>query len=79
MEINGIVKEVYIPTEKNQDIMCSDKIGFKIQTDNGIINIIEPQNDYNSQIYKDDEVVIIKRIIDGIEFTDIEKVGEFDD
>lgn len=73
----GIIKEVYIPTENNQDMMYSNKIGFKIQTDNELLNIIEPQNEQNTKLLKNDKVVIITTIIDGKVFTNIEKEEGF--
>ena len=75
----GIIKEVYIPKENNQDIMYSNKIGFKIQTENELLNIEETQNEQNTELFKNDKVIIITRIIDGKVFTDIEKAGEFDE
>lgn len=73
----GIIKEVYIPTENNQDMMYSNKIGFKIQTDNELLNIIEPQNEQNAKLLKNAKVVIITTIIDGKVFTNIEKEEGF--
>ena len=40
-KIKGIIEEVYIPTEQNQDIIYSNRIGFKIKTSSGILNIEE--------------------------------------
>ena len=75
MEVKrGIVKEVYIPVKENEDIYSSNKIGFKVQVDDEIIKIEEEQNSYNVQVLKDDKVNIIKQVINGKEFIDIEKV-----
>ncbi len=75
MEVKrGIVKEVYIPVKENEDIYSSNQIGFKVQVDDEIIKIEEEQNNYNIQILKDDKVNIIKQVINGKEFIDIEKV-----
>ena len=75
MEVKrGIVKEVYIPVKENEDIYSSNKIGFKVQVDDEIIKIEEEQNSYNVQMLKDDKVNIIKQVINGKEFIDIEKV-----
>ena len=67
----GKVIEIYIP---NINIMESNKICFKILINNEIIDIIEVQDEYNTNIYKDD-IVIITKIEDKYE---IEKyVGGF--
>lgn len=68
--LKGLIKEVYVP---DNDVMNSNKIGFKVEVDNEIICIEEEQNDYNSTILKDDKVEIVKQIIDNIEFIDIKK------
>ena len=49
----GKVIEVYLPHEEELT-----KIGFKIQIDNEIINIIENQNLDNAKIYNDDFVLV---------------------
>ena len=58
--IKGTIEQVYIPTEQNQDIIYSNKIGFKIKTSLGIINIEEEQDEDNAKILKEDKVVITK-------------------
>jgi len=77
-KLYGIVKEVYIPEQyKNGqllDIMDRNVIGFKVLIDNDIYNFEFEQDVFNVQIMKDDEVVITKQVIDGIEYTDIEGV-----
>jgi len=77
-KLYGIVKEVYIPEQyKNGqllDIMDRNVIGFKVLIDNDIYNFEFEQDEFNVQIMKDDEVVITKQVIDGIEYTDIEGV-----
>ena len=77
----GKVIEVFIPKEyKNNmliDEMASNKIGFKVEIDENIIEIIEEQDEFNTDIYKDDLVVITKQAINDIEFIDIEKYGEW--
>ena len=79
----GKVKEVFIPKEYKNNIlidkMDSNKIGFKVEIDENIIEIIEEQDYNNSSIYKDDLVVITKQTINNIEFIDIEKYGEYDE
>lgn len=49
----GRVIEVYLPSEEELT-----KIGFKIQIENEIINIVEDQNLDNAKIYRDDFVFI---------------------
>lgn len=61
----GIVKEVFIPEEYINntliDIMDSNKIGFKVMLDNNqIITVIFKQNEFNSEIFKDDIVRLIQ-------------------
>lgn len=56
--------------------MFSKKIGFKVKTKDGIINIEEEQNEYNSLIYKNEEVVITKQKIGEKEYIDINKSGD---
>lgn len=73
-KIKGIVEEIYIPIKENEDVMNSNKIGFKIKTDKEIITIEEEQNEENTKIFREDEVIIIKQIISGIEFVDIKKL-----
>ena len=72
----GKVIEVFIPEEyiegKLIDIMYRTQIGFKVQTEEGIKEIREEQNEFNAEIMKDDIVVITEQIIDGIYFIDIE-------
>ena len=43
----------------------------KVMVDNEIINILEEQNEDNIKIYKDDDVLIHKQVIDGKEYLDI--------
>ena len=79
----GKVIEVFIPEEYKNNIlideMNSNKIGFKVEIDENIIEIIEEQDALNTNIYKDDLVVITKQKINDIEFIDIEKYGEYDE
>ena len=49
----GRVLEVYLPVEEELT-----KVGFKIQIDNQIIDIIEKQNMNNAKIYRDDFVFV---------------------
>jgi len=72
----GKVIEVFIPEEYKKgrliDIMDSNKIGFKVMLEDKFIEIIEEQNEYNTNIMKNDLVVITKQTISGHDFTDIE-------
>ena len=72
----GKVIEVFIPKElKNGnliDVMDSNKIGFKVQINDEIIEIIEEQDENNSNILKDDLVLITEQEISGKYFIDIE-------
>lgn len=49
----GRVIEVYLPIEEELT-----KVGFKIQIEDQIINIIENQNINNSKIHRDDFVFV---------------------
>ena len=83
-KIIGKVTEVFIPEEYNDgkllEIMERTQIGFKVMTDNGLEEIIEPQNEFNSDILKGDLVMITKQNISGKDFIDIELYsGDEDD
>ena len=54
--IIGKVIEVFIPNNN----INSKEIGFKILINNKLIDIIEEQDEYNSNIYKNDLVIITK-------------------
>ena len=77
-KLYGIVKEVYIPEEyKNGnllDVMDRTVIGFKVLIDDEIQDFQFEQDEFNVQIMKNDEVLIIKQVIDGKEYIDIEGV-----
>ncbi len=66
----GKVIEVFIPNGENID---SNKIGFKVMLDTKMLEIIQEQNEENTNIFRDDLVVITKRIISNKEFIDIDK------
>lgn len=74
----GIVKEVFIPKEEKDEIN-TNKIGFKLDIDDEIIDVIQEVNDYNSTILKNDKVELIETIIDGKKYTDIEKIEDGED
>ena len=67
----GRVVEVFIPTEYENDIMNSKKIGFKVKLDNETIEIIQEQNEDNCQIMKNDLVLITEQKIGDKEYIDI--------
>lgn len=72
----GKVIEVFIPEEivngRNIDVMDSKKIGFKVQVEDKIIEVIEKQDEHNSNIMKNDDVIITIQNISGKDFVDIE-------
>ena len=53
--------------------MFSNKIGFIIKIDDKLYRFETEQNEENSQILRDDEVVIIIQTIDNHDFFDIRK------
>ena len=77
-KLYGVVKEVYIPLQyKNGnllDIMDRSVIGFKVLIDGNIECFEFEQDEFNVKIMKNDEVVIIKQVVDGKEYVDIEGV-----
>lgn len=56
----GKVVEVFMPNENDIDIMYSKKIGFKVNINNEIIEIIKDINEKYANIYKNDSVQIIE-------------------
>ncbi len=77
-KLYGIVKEVYIPEQyKNGnllDVMDRSVIGVKVLIDDDVQDFQFEQDEFNVQIMKNDEVLIIKQVIDGKEYIDIEGV-----
>ena len=67
----GIVKEVFISVNTNENVMTSTKIGFKIELNGKIIEVIEEQNIINAMIHKDDKVIVE----DNNSIITIKKVG----
>ena len=49
----GKVKEVFIPND-----IYSKQIGFKITLNDKILEVIEEQDEYNANIFKDDLVIV---------------------
>ena len=74
--ITGKVIKVFIPNEyKNGnllDVMDRTNIGFKVETSEGIKEIITEQNELNVIIMKNDLVTILEQTISGKDFVDIE-------
>ncbi len=80
----GKVIEVFIPEQyKNGallDVMDRTNIGFKVETDEGIKEIILESDEDNAQIMKNDTVVITEQTISDKHFIDIELCeGDIDD
>ena len=67
--LSGRVVEVFIPDNMNQEV------GFRVETNEGIKEIIEEQDEYNAKILREDNVVVTEQVIDGKYFIDIE-LGE---
>ena len=59
MESIGIVTEVFIPDDV--DLLKSNKIGFKVYLydEEEEITLTMEQNEFNIDIYKDDEVIVV--------------------
>lgn len=72
----GKIEKVYVPTENNQDVMFSNKIGFIIKIDDKLYKFETEQNEENSQILRDDEVVVIIQTINNHDFFDIRKLED---
>lgn len=72
----GKIVEVFIPeetvNERKLDVMDSKKIGFKVQVEDKIIEVILEQDESNSNIMKNDDVIITTQNISGKKFIDIE-------
>ena len=68
-KVLGKVVEVFIP---DKDVMNSEKIGFKVLVDKEVIEIVQEQNEINSYILREDEVLITKEIKDNEKYIDIE-------
>ena len=74
-KIIGKVIEVFIPEQyKNGsllDEMDRTNLGFKVMCEEGLKEIIVEANDINSEIRKDDMVLIIEQDISKKHFVDI--------
>lgn len=58
------------------DTLDNNVIGFKVNTSDGERVIIEEIDEFNSQIMKDDLVLITEQTIDGHYFIDIELIED---
>ena len=72
----GKIEKVYVPIENNQDAMFSNKIGFIIKINEKLYRFETEQNEENSQILREDEVVVIIQTINNYDFFDIRKLED---
>lgn len=79
-QTKGIVTEVFMPKEYKEELLLdtidNNVIGFKVNTSDGERVIIEEIDEFNSQIMKDDLVLITEQTIDGHYFIDIELIED---
>lgn len=77
-QLEGKVIDVFIPEQyKNGillDIMNRTNIGFKVETDEGIKEIIVEQDEFNTDIIINDKVLITWQNISGKDYVDIELI-----
>lgn len=71
-KLSGRVVEVFIPDNMNQEV------GFRVETNEEIKEIIEEQDEYNAKILREDNVIVTEQIIDGKYFIDIELGGKYE-
>ena len=66
-QTKGIVTEVFMPNEYKEELLLdtldNNVIGFKVNTSDGERVIIEEIDEFNSQIMKDDLVLITEQTI----------------
>ena len=76
-QLIGKIIEVYIPEDDNiSDIMYNTRIGFKIQTAEGLKIIEMEQDKDNVKLYKEDTILITEQEISGKHFVDIERLED---
>lgn len=79
-QTKGIVTEVFMPKKYREELLLdtidNNVIGFKVNTSDGERVIIEEIDEFNSQIMKDDLVLITEQTIDGHYFIDIELIED---
>lgn len=76
-QLVGKIIEVYIPEDKTEsDIMYNTRIGFKVQTAEGLKIIELEQDNENVKLYKEDTILITEQEISGKNFIDIERLED---
>ena len=76
-QLVGKIIEVYIPEDKTEsDIMYNTRIGFKVQTAEGLKIIEMEQDKDNVKLYKEDTILITEQDISGKHFIDIERLED---
>ena len=76
-QLVGKIIEVYIPEDKTEsDIMYNTRIGFKVQTAEGLKIIELEQDNDNVKLYKEDTILITEQEISGKSFIDIERLED---
>lgn len=74
-KIIGKVIEVFIPEQYKNGLLLDEmdrtNLGFKVMCEDGLKEIIFEANDINSEIRKDDMVLIIEQDISKKHFVDI--------
>lgn len=80
-KVVGKVIEVYIPEQyKNNgllDVMDRTIIGFKVETDNGIKDVVFDQDELTASIMKNDLVWLVYKVESEEEFISILPYEEF--
>ena len=75
IKIIGKVIEVFIPEQYKNGLLLDEmdrtNLGFKVMCEEGLKEIIVEANDINSEIRKDDMVLIIEQDISKKHFVDI--------
>ena len=76
-QLVGKIIEVYMPEDKTEsDIMYNTRIGFKVQTAEGLKIIELEQDNDNVKLYKEDTILITEQEISGESFIDIERLED---
>lgn len=74
-KIIGKVIEVFIPKQYKNGLLLDEmdrtNLGFKVMCEDGLKEIIVEANDINSEIRKDDMVLIVEQDISKKHFVDI--------
>ena len=76
----GKVKEIYIPKQNMNkgllNLLDDIKICYRIEAEVGMIEVVENYNELIAEIEKGDDIVVIKQIVSGKFFIDIEPLYE---